>query len=97
MNNMDIRLPIGLLFTILGALLAGWGLVSDDAIYARSLGHNVNLSWGLVVLAFGAVFLFFGRRGTSGVRPAETDPEGREIERIEHLTGLEREGPPRGH
>jgi hypothetical protein len=95
--NMDIRLPIGLLFTILGVLLAGYGLLGDDAIYARSLGHNVNLSWGLVVLAFGAAFLFFGRRGTSTARPAETTPEGVATEAREHATGLEREGPPRGH
>lgn len=97
MSNMDIRLPIGLLFTLLGVILAGWGLVSDDAIYARSLGHNVNLTWGLVILAFGALFLFFGRRGTSAVHPAETTPEGMATEAREHQTGLEREGPPRGH
>jgi len=60
--RLDIRTPIGLLFAILGVLLLGYGLVADNAIYARSLGINVNLAWGLVLLAFGAVMLWLGRR-----------------------------------
>jgi hypothetical protein len=55
--KLDLRLPIGLMFTIVGALLVGFGLVSDEAIYARSLGINVNLWWGLVLLAFGLSML----------------------------------------
>jgi ABC-type Fe3+-siderophore transport system permease subunit len=55
--NLDLRLPIGLMFTIVGALLTVFGLTSDNAIYARSLGINVNLWWGLVLLAFGLVML----------------------------------------
>ena len=54
---LDLRLPIGLMLTIFGALLTGFGLLSDRAIYARSLGINVNLWWGLVLLAFGLVML----------------------------------------
>jgi hypothetical protein len=88
--GLDIRLPIGLLFTIVGLLLAGFGLVSDTAIYQRSLGINVNLWWGLVMLAFGVGMLVLGRRHTSAMRPAETVPEGRETEEREHRAGLER-------
>jgi hypothetical protein len=55
--NLDLRLPIGLMFSIFGALLTGFGLISDDAIYARSLGINVNLWWGLVLLVFGMLML----------------------------------------
>jgi hypothetical protein len=55
--NLDVRLPIGLMFTIIGVALAGFGLVSDRAIYERSLGINVNLWWGLVLLAFGVTML----------------------------------------
>ena len=55
--NLDLRFPIGGMFTIVGALLTVFGLVSDHAIYARSLGINVNLWWGLVLLAFGLVML----------------------------------------
>ena len=56
------RIPIGLLFAILGALLAAFGLASDPAIYGRSLGINVNLWWGLILLVFGALMIGFGRR-----------------------------------
>jgi len=53
--NFDLRLPLGLIFSLFGALLAIYGLISDPAIYARSLGLNVNLGWGLVMLAFGLI------------------------------------------
>jgi hypothetical protein len=63
MMDLDVRLPIGLMFSIFGVLLAGFGLVSDHQIYeARSLGINVNLGWGVVLLAFGAVMLAFALR-----------------------------------
>lgn len=55
--RLDLRLPIGMMFTTIGALLAVFGLVSDRGIYDRSLGINVNLWWGLVLLAFGLVML----------------------------------------
>lgn len=60
--GLDIRLPIGLMFTLLGLLLVGYGLVSDRAIYTKSLGLNVNLGWGIVLLAFGIVFTILGTR-----------------------------------
>ena len=60
--GLDIRIPIGLMFAALGILLSGYGVMSDRAIYAKSLGINVNLGWGLVLLAFGAVMLVLGRR-----------------------------------
>ena len=60
--GLDIRLPIGGLFTVLGLLLAGYGLVTDKALYERSLGINVNLEWGLVMLVFGVIMVVLGRR-----------------------------------
>lgn len=57
--NLDLRYPIGLMFAIDGALLTAFGLMSDEAIYARSLGINVNLRWGLALLGFGLVMLAF--------------------------------------
>ena len=68
--NLDLRLPIGLMFTIFGVILAGFGLTSDRAIYERSLGINVNLWWGLVLLAFGLVMLAFALR--AGRKPSST-------------------------
>jgi len=60
--SLDLRLPIGLMFSIFGVMLVIYGLVSDTAIYARSLGINVNLWWGSVLLVFGLVMLGFARR-----------------------------------
>ena len=91
--GLDIRLPIGLLFVIIGALLTGLGLFGDRAIYARSLDINVNLWWGLVMLLAGAVFLWLSRRHTSAMHPSEESVEGRAMEVREHATGLE--GPDR--
>ncbi|HET9106989.1 MAG TPA: hypothetical protein VFN79_07325 [Steroidobacteraceae bacterium] len=55
--GLDIRIPIGGLFVVLGALLAGYGLFSNPAIYQRSLGIDVNLWWGVVLLVFGIAML----------------------------------------
>jgi hypothetical protein len=57
---LDIRTPIGLLFLVLGAILAAYGAVSDPAAYARA-GVNINLWWGLVLLVFGGTMFALGR------------------------------------
>ena len=67
--GLDIRIPIGSMFTVLGALLAGYGLLGDKSIYSRSLGINLNLDWGLVLLVFGIVLLVMGARKRAAVRP----------------------------
>jgi hypothetical protein len=64
--GLDIRIPIGMMFTILGALLGGYGLVADRAIFDRSLGINVDLIWGGVLLLFGLAFVIAGKRGHPG-------------------------------
>lgn len=51
--ELDIRWPIGLLFLAIGALVAAYGFFSSDQEHLRSLGINLNLWWGLVMLAFG--------------------------------------------
>jgi hypothetical protein len=66
--SLDLRVPIGLLFGLLGALLAVYGLVSDPAIYQVSLGINVNLWWGIVLLLFGGLML-----GTAWMSKAKRD------------------------
>ena len=63
--KLDLRLPIGLMFSIMGAMLMLFGMVSDPAIYQRSLGINVNLWWGVVLLLFGLGMLWLMRRGTA--------------------------------
>lgn len=73
--GLDIRLLIGALFTILGVLLAGYGLWSNAVIYQRSMGINVNLLWGLVLLVFGLAMSLLGRRGLShGSKPEDRNP-----------------------
>jgi hypothetical protein len=64
--NLDIRTPAGALFVVLGGLLALYGLVSDPAIYARSLGVNINLGWGLAMALFGGALLLWRRLAPSG-------------------------------
>lgn len=56
--SLDIRFPIGAMFSLFGIILMIFGLVSKSSdIYSRSLGININLWWGIVLLAFGAVML----------------------------------------
>jgi hypothetical protein len=68
--GLDIRLPIGWLFSLIGLFLVGFGAFSDPAIYQRSLGLNVNLAWGAVLLLFGAIMVIFGRRSGATRRDA---------------------------
>jgi multisubunit Na+/H+ antiporter MnhG subunit len=60
--NFDLRLAIGSMFSIFGVLLAVFGLLSNPEIYQRSLGININLWWGLVMLCFGSLMLWLGLR-----------------------------------
>jgi hypothetical protein len=55
--HLDIRIPIGLMFSIFGLILIVFGFVSNPEIYDRSLGINVNLGWGCVLLFFGVFML----------------------------------------
>jgi len=61
--QLDIRLPIGLMFGLLGVILTLYGLVtgSDAAMYQRSLGLNINLWSGLIFLLFAATMLLLAR------------------------------------
>ena len=61
--KFDLRFPIGLLFSFYGALLAIFGLCSDSRNYDRSLGININLWWGIVLLVFGLGMLALALRG----------------------------------
>lgn len=89
--GLDIRLPLGLMFALLGVLLLISGLVMDKGIYQRSLGININFWWGLVMLVFGVGMLLLGRRKTAAMRSAVTSDEGAKVEEWEHRTGLEKE------
>lgn len=87
--GLDIRLPIGLLFTLIGMLLVGFGWFGDAEIYRKSLGINVNVWWGLVMMAFGVGALLLSRRHSAAMHSSAESVEGRAIEAREHATGLE--------
>ena len=59
MMRLDIRLPIGGLFTVLGVLVAGYGLATrgDASLYERSLVVTINFGWGLVMIVVGLAML----------------------------------------
>lgn len=80
--GMDIRLPVGVFFSLVGLILALYGLLADPWIYQKSLSINVNLYWGIVLGVFGAVMLLLGRRALRAtVREAadhHADPGGQE-------------------
>jgi sulfite exporter TauE/SafE len=58
---VDIRIPIGLMFTIVGILISVFGFVtmSNTEMYHKSLGINVNIIMGIMMLVFGLIMLFF--------------------------------------
>lgn len=89
-GRFDIRIPIGGLFSILGAILTVYGIAtrSDTQLYARSENITINLWWGIVMLIFGALMLFFGTRAKA--RPLHS-AAGEMTEIREHGTGLENE------
>ncbi len=78
--NLDLRIPMGLMFTMTGAILTAFGLATRDntGLYARSLGIDANLWWGIVLLVFGITMLVLGRRNQMrmmnqppGAKPAD--------------------------
>ena len=71
--GLDIRWPIGLMFSIIGVILVVYGAVTGSGaeIYQRSLGLNVNLYWGLLLIAFGGAMLTLAWRGSQAPNPPE--------------------------
>ena len=61
---VDIRIPIGLMFSIVGLIISVFGFftISDTELYQKSLGINVNILMGVMMLIFGLVLLYFARR-----------------------------------
>jgi multisubunit Na+/H+ antiporter MnhG subunit len=60
--SLDLRIPLGLMFLIVGLILSLYGLVTRGSdIYLRSAGMDINLIWGLVMLVFGLTMFLLGR------------------------------------
>ena len=66
--NFDLRLPIGIMFSLFGAMIAIYGVAtkSSDIYEKHSLGININLIWGIVLLVFGVFMLFLALKGGKG-------------------------------
>ena len=61
--GLDIRLPLGMIFAVLGAILVGYGAVTHgSAMYAVTQGININMLWGTVMLIFGVGMIIAARR-----------------------------------
>ena len=69
--GLDVRVPVGLMFGIMGVLLVGYGVLGDQTIYAKSLGININAIWGSVLIVFAAMLLILSLRHRSS--PARKD------------------------
>ena len=69
--GIDIKFPIGLMFSILGLLLTIFGLLTsgDSVLYSRSLGININLWSGCGMLVFGLIMLFLAWK-TNKAKPS---------------------------
>jgi protein-S-isoprenylcysteine O-methyltransferase Ste14 len=61
---VDIRIPIGLMFSIIGILISVFGFftMSNAEMYQKSLGFNVNILMGVLMLVFGLIMLYFAKR-----------------------------------
>ena len=78
--GLDIRIPIGVMFGIFGAIIAVFGLVSDQQIYVKhSLGININLWWGLALILFAAIMLALAARARRKQRSASASQPSREV------------------
>lgn len=64
---LDIKIPIGLMFSIFGVVLLIYGFFTRDdaALYQKSLSHNINLWMGALSLVFGGVMLLLVKKKKS--------------------------------
>jgi len=67
--GLDIRWPIGIIFTIYGTLLLVFGVLADPTIFGRSLGVNIDIWWGGAMLVFGLFMGALALRASRQSRP----------------------------
>ena len=71
---------MGLLFTLVGIILMAFGIATRGNLemYSRSLGLNVNMWWGIVLLIFGQIMFQLGRASQARLAklpPPKPDPD----------------------
>jgi hypothetical protein len=59
------------MFSLIGVLLVGYGLISSAAsvVTIDGQGININLIWGVVLLVFGVLMLLGAARGRNKTPP----------------------------
>jgi len=74
--GLDIRWPIGLMFSLIGLMLTGYGAASPGNSTTKIDGQdiNINLIWGILLLIFGVLMVFFAYRGGKKSPPPTTPP-----------------------
>jgi multisubunit Na+/H+ antiporter MnhG subunit len=61
--GLDIRIPLGLIFLIIGGIMSIYGFFTRaSALYDKSMGVNLNLTWGILMVVFGGIMFFVGKR-----------------------------------
>ena len=61
--GLDIRIPLGLIFLITGGIISLYGFITrNSGIYEKSMGINLNLTWGALMFVFGLIMFLVGRR-----------------------------------
>ena len=80
--SLDLRISMGLMFTLLGIILTALGIATrgNMELYARSLGININLWWGIVLVIFGQIVFQLGRGAQARVEKLaapKPDPKAR--------------------
>ena len=76
--GLDLRLPLGLMFFIIGLILLGYGLLTwGSSQYALSLGLNINFGWGALMVLFGGLMFLLGWRSRKRELPASHGTAGR--------------------
>jgi hypothetical protein len=81
--GLDIRVPLGMIFLIIGGIMGVFGLVThgDATVYEKSLGVDLNLTWGGIMFVFGGVMFYVGRRKKWQDDPVSPRPWEREGKR----------------
>jgi hypothetical protein len=83
--NLDLRIPMGLMFTLVGAILTGLGFgTRGSSMYAVDMGINVNLWWGIVLFFFGLTMLLLGRRSQKRLASLPPEPVDETRSRLGH-------------
>ena len=84
--GLDIRIPLGMIFLIIGGIMAVFGLITRGSVdlYTRSLGVNLNLTWGVLMFIFGLIMYIAGKRQKWQDDPVTPRPWEREGRRSGH-------------